>query len=266
MVNVSVARRYARALLESVVATEAPVSAQVRKLGENLVTLASQSRELASALSDAGTPPDRRRQMLDQLSRTLALDAGEVKGFLRHLLERGRFVPLSELRQAFHQVVAGGATEQVSAQLEALMELVRRQPELRSFFTDPTYTSAQQRAVIDALIQTIPIDAEPLPRFLRLLVDRRRLAALPDIARVFRDLADEREGRVRGKVVSAAPLPADALRNLESVLESLTRSRVLLQTEVNPSVLGGVSAQVGSVLYDGTLRTELEEIRRALKR
>lgn len=267
MVHVSVARRYARALLEAVTATEATqVSDQVRKLGDHLVELASKSRELAAALSDASTTPERRRQMVDQLTRTLALDATEVRSFLRHLVERGRFIPLSELREVFQTVVAGGGTEQVSAQLETLMELVRRQPELRSFFTDPTYTSAQQRAVIDALLQTIPIDAEPLPRFLRLLVDRRRLAALPDIARVFRDLADEREGRVRGKVVSATPLPAEALRSLEAALESLTRSRVVLHTEVNPSVIGGVSAQVGSVLYDGTLRTELEEIRRALKR
>jgi F-type H+-transporting ATPase subunit delta len=168
--------------------------------------------------------------------------------------------------RALLEAVAGGDTERVSAQLETLMEVSRRQPELRAFLADPTYTRAQQRGVIDQLIQALAIDAEPLPRFLRLLVDRRRLAALPDIARLFRDLADERAGRIRGTVVSATPLAPETLRQLETTLQTITQARVLLQAEVDPAVIGGVSAQVGSVLYDGTLRTELEEIRRALKR
>jgi F-type H+-transporting ATPase subunit delta len=168
--------------------------------------------------------------------------------------------------RALLEAGAGGDSEAIAAQLDRLAEVGRRQPELQAFFADPTYTRAQQRGVVDGLIQALPVDAEPLPRFLRLLVDRRRLAALPDIARLFRDLADERAGRVRGKVVSATPLAEPVLRQLEKTLEAVTRSKVLLQAEVDPSVIGGVSAQVGSVLYDGTLRTELEEIRRALKR
>jgi F-type H+-transporting ATPase subunit delta len=119
---------------------------------------------------------------------------------------------------------------------------------------------------LDVLIQKLPIDAEPLPRFLRLLIDRRRLGALSSIARQFRDLADVRAGRVRGKVVSATPLAPETLQKLEQALASVTNAKVLLQTEVDPSVIGGISTQVGSVLYDGTLRTGLEEIRRALKR
>jgi F-type H+-transporting ATPase subunit delta len=157
-------------------------------------------------------------------------------------------------------------TDRVLAQLESLTELVQARGELASFLADPTYTRAQQHAVLDVLIQKLPIDAEPLPRFLRLLIDRRRLGALSSIARQFRDLADVRAGRVRGKVVSATPLAPETLQKLEQALASVTNAKVLLQTEVDPSVIGGISTQVGSVLYDGTLRTGLEEIRRALKR
>jgi F-type H+-transporting ATPase subunit delta len=120
--------------------------------------------------------------------------------------------------------------------------------------------------VLDVLIREMPIDAEPLPRFLRLLIDRRRLAVLPDISRLFRDLADERAGRIRGQVVSATPLSAETLQQLQLALGAVTQSQVLLETKVDPSVIGGVSAQVGSVLYDGTLRSGLDEMRRALKR
>ncbi len=163
---------------------------------------------------------------------------------------------------------AGGGkdTDRVSAQLAALSTLVATRQELHAFLEDPTYTRAQQHAVLEVLIAELPVDAEPLPRFLRLLVDRRRLGSLPDITRQFRDLADEQAGRIRGRVVSATPLSAETLQQLQKALESITHSRVLLETAVDPSVLGGVSAQVGSVLYDGTLRTGLDEMRRALKR
>jgi F-type H+-transporting ATPase subunit delta len=168
--------------------------------------------------------------------------------------------------RALLEAGSGTDADRLAAQLDTLNEAVNSHPELKDFLANPTHTPAQLRAVMDALIQRLPVDAEPLPRFLRLLVDRRRLASLPDIARQFRGLADERAGRIRGKVVSATPLEADTLRQLEQALQSITHAQVVLQAEVDPSVLGGVSAQVGSVLYDGTLRTGLDEIRRALKR
>jgi F-type H+-transporting ATPase subunit delta len=267
MVNVSVARRYARALLDAVIATPAAeISEPLRSLGDRLSELVAQSRELADALSNTGSPVEHRRKVLEELTHTLSIDAEELKDFFRHLVEHGRYIKPSEVRQAFQEIVGGGTTEQVSAQLEALVEVGRQQGELRRFFADPTYTRAQQRGVMEALMTALPIDAEPLPNFLRLLVDRQRLAALPEIARAFRNLADERAGRIRGKVVSATPLGDETLRKLARTLESISHAKVVLQAEVDPAVIGGVSAQVGSVLYDGTLRTELEEIRRALKR
>jgi F-type H+-transporting ATPase subunit delta len=168
--------------------------------------------------------------------------------------------------RALLEAAAGADADRLSAQLEALDAVVQAQPELRAYLANPTHTPAQKRAVVDVLIKELPVDAEPLPRFLRLLVDRGRLTSLSDIARQFRELADERAGRIRGKVVSATPLAPETLLQLQRALESITKAQVLLQTEVDPSVLGGVSAQVGSVLYDGTLRTGLDEIRRALKR
>lgn len=178
-------------------------------------------------------------------------------------------VNVSVARRYARALLEAGAdkdADRVSTQLESLNQLVHARPELQAFLADPTYTRAQQHAVVDVLIRELPIDAEPLPRFLRLLIDRRRLASLPLIARKFSDLADAKAGRIRGKVVSAVALSAETVKQLETVLSSVTQSKVLLQAEVDPSVLGGVSTQVGSVLYDGTLRTGLDEIRRALKR
>jgi len=97
------------------------------------------------------------------------------------------------------------------------------------------------------------------------LVDRNRLGILPDIARLFRDMADEKAGRVRGMVVSAVPLEPQSIRQLESTLSRVVQKQVVLETRVDHEVLGGVSTQVGSVVFDGTLRTQLDDLKRALQ-
>lgn len=94
-----------------------------------------------------------------------------------------------------------------------------------------------------------------LTNLLKLLVDRNRMEVLPQLTRGYRDLVDARIGRVRGKVTSAVGLTAGQLAAVCGSLESLTQRRVLLESTVDASLLGGVVAQVGSRTYDGSLKT-----------
>jgi F-type H+-transporting ATPase subunit delta len=66
-------------------------------------------------------------------------------------------------------------------------------------------------------------------------------------------------------VVSAIPLDPPSIRQLEQTLSQLVQKQVVLETRVDREVLGGVSTQVGSVVYDGTLRTQLDDLKRALQ-
>jgi F-type H+-transporting ATPase subunit delta len=104
-----------------------------------------------------------------------------------------------------------------------------------------------------------------LVNFLRLLVDRNRLHHLEGIARVFGDMADARAGRVRAKVVSAFDLQDVAASRLSKSLERATGREVVLDRQVEKSLLGGAVANVGGKVYDGSLQTQLEELRRQLK-
>ncbi|WP_426755639.1 ATP synthase F1 subunit delta [Myxococcus sp. Y35] len=159
-----------------------------------------------------------------------------------------------------------GRTDAVAEQLTALADVIAKNAELTDVLVNPAYTREQRLHVVESVMKAIPGGVEPtLANTLRLLVDRNRLGYLGDIARLFRDMADARAGRVRGHVTSAAPLPADALAQLQQTLQQLTQRNVLLETRVDPSLLGGVAAQVGSILYDGSIRTQLEEMRRELK-
>jgi len=153
----------------------------------------------------------------------------------------------------------------IADQLSALAQLMESNPPLADVIRNPAYTRGQRHGVVDALIQLLKPEAPLLPNFLRLLVDRHRLAILPDIARLFRDMADEKAGRVRGTVVSAVPLDPQSIHQLESTLSHVVQKQVVLDTRVDREVLGGVSTQVGSVVFDGTLRTQLDELKRALQ-
>ncbi len=107
--------------------------------------------------------------------------------------------------------------------------------------------------------------AETAANFLLLLADRDRLAYLPAIIQNFRDLADARLGRVRAKVTSAVPLSPDEAKRIAEKLAQGARAQVIVETAVDAALLGGVVAQVGSLVYDGSVRSQLEELRRAMK-
>lgn len=154
-----------------------------------------------------------------------------------------------------------GSLDAVSQQLESFAKAMQQSADLSDVLLNPAYTRVQRQTVVDHLLQGM---SPVLSNMMRLLVDRNRLQYLPDIARVFRDMADVRSGRVRGKVTSAVALPAETVKKLEQSLERLTQRDVVLETRVDPTLLGGVSAQVGSVVYDGSLRRQLEELRREL--
>ncbi len=159
----------------------------------------------------------------------------------------------------------GKRTDAVADQLSTLVKAFEQSPELSDVLLNPAYSRDQRSHVVEALIKLAGNVEPALANTLRLLVDRNRLIYLPDIARAFRDMADAQAGRVRGHVTSATKMTPDALELLRKNLQQLTQRDVILESREDPSLLGGVSAQVGSVLYDGSVRTQLEQLRRELK-
>ncbi len=90
-----------------------------------------------------------------------------------------------------------------------------------------------------------------------LLLDKGRIASLPDIARAHRTLVDEQAGRVRATVTSARPLDPLLETRLKTALEKLSGKKVIFEKREDPALLGGVVAQVGDIVYDGSVRTQL---------
>jgi F-type H+-transporting ATPase subunit delta len=164
----------------------------------------------------------------------------------------------------FDLAVEQGKVDRWAENLAALKAAVAASPELRDVLVNPIYAKDQRRAIGAKLAAALKLDPEPA-NLLYLLGDRNRLVYLAAIADVFGELADEKLGRLRAQVTSAVPLDQGSAQAIADKLARVTRAQVILNREVDPALLGGVVARVGAFTYDGSLRSQLEELRRTLK-
>lgn len=164
----------------------------------------------------------------------------------------------------FDLAVEAGKVEPWAKSLVALKQAVDASPELAALLGSPVYTREQRQGLAARLAQALTLDVAPT-HLLALLAERNRLGYLAGIADTFGRLADEKLGLVRAKVTSAVALTDAEVATLAARLGAAVKGQVLLERAVDPALLGGVVAQVGSFVYDGSIRTQLEDLRKALK-
>ena len=151
-----------------------------------------------------------------------------------------------------------------AASLGRLWSALEASHDLRDVLFNPAFDRQQREGVVGGL--AIALELGPtVANLARLLVDRGRFDQLGAIARSFQELADERAGRARAMVITAAPLAAELGPELARVLSLAVARNVTVEERVDPALLGGVVAQVGTFLFDGSVRTQLELLRRELK-
>lgn len=167
-------------------------------------------------------------------------------------------------RALFGLAVEMDRVEAWAKSLESLREAVETSPDLRDVLSNPMYTKEQRRAIVEKLATALSLDTEPA-NLLFLLGDRNRLGYLAAVVETFRALADAHLGRLRAKVVSAVKLDDAAVQAIADELSRKHGLKVLVERAVDPALLGGVVAQVGSMVYDGSVRTQLEDLRKQLK-
>ena len=148
------------------------------------------------------------------------------------------------------------------ANLERLFEA---EPELKHTLFRPLRPAAERRSVLRALCERA--GTSPVVRnFLQYLVDQRRLIAFEAIREEFERLADESEGRTRADVTTAAPLSDDQRERLQRALAQRTGRQVELDIRIDPELIAGAVAVVGGLVFDGSLRTQLDQLRASLTR
>lgn len=126
------------------------------------------------------------------------------------------------------------------------------------------YLVAERRAVLQKVLERMALDSV-VTKFLLFVFERGRIGGVSQIAQHYAELSDALSGRVHAKLTSARPLPNDAVHKIKAALERATGKTILLESAVDPELIGGVVTQVGSVVYDGSLKTQLGNLRTSLR-
>ncbi len=153
----------------------------------------------------------------------------------------------------------------VRRELDELAALLDENPALSRSLFRPLHPAAQRRGLLRAVCARAGTSTR-LRNFYSFLIDQRRLVDFPAIRHEFGVLADDAAGRTRAEIVSATPLRDDQLDRLRRALSVRTGRQVELSESVDPSLLGGVIARVGGLVFDGSLRTQLSQLRANLTR
>jgi F-type H+-transporting ATPase subunit delta len=157
------------------------------------------------------------------------------------------------------------SVDAVRAELDALSRVLSENDEVRNAVFRPLHPSAERRAVLQSLCDHLRIS--PMVRnFCAFLVDQRRVIEFQAICDAFVELADQAAGRVRARVVSASPLSDAQQQRLRRALSARTGRDVELDVALDRELLGGAVASVGGLVFDGSLRTQLEQLRGSLTR
>jgi F-type H+-transporting ATPase subunit delta len=148
-------------------------------------------------------------------------------------------------------------------QLQTFNAVIQTSADLRTVLASPSVAIARKRLVIRRIAEALGLE-RIIRNFLLVLTDHRRAGALAEVIDAFDLLLDERLGFLRAQVVSAYDLTSQQRELLEAELAKLASSRVRMRFAVDPDLIGGATARLGSKVYDGSVRGRLANMRQRL--
>ena len=152
---------------------------------------------------------------------------------------------------------------QVLSQLRAVQELIQSSAVLQNALASPAVAPSRKRAVMRRLME--PMGAlDKVRNFVYVVIDHRRAHELASIVDAFETLLDEHLGFVAAEIQSATPLTDAQRATLEIQVSRIAGKKAKLKFSSDPTLIGGVIAHVGSTVYDGSVRGQLERLRTRL--
>ncbi|MGV8057858.1 MAG: ATP synthase F1 subunit delta [Smithellaceae bacterium] len=148
-------------------------------------------------------------------------------------------------------------------ELTQISSIIAQDNALREFLANPVFEQAIKKNVVEKIIGKLDLSKMTI-NFLKLLVDKKRIEVLPDIAICYRQMADEALKKVRVSLKTAFPLSDSMQSYINSSLEKLTGRQVEMTVEKDPALLGGIVIGVGDTLYDGSIKNQLNNMRNLL--
>ncbi len=158
---------------------------------------------------------------------------------------------------------AQGKLEGVAESYASVMEVIAGNPQLVIFMNSPQVATQEKK---DLLKSVFGEKIEPvLLHFFDLLIDKNRIENARDIGEEFANQVEDEMGVMRAQVVTAVALTEDLSANLEAKLGALTGKKIILEKKIEPAVIGGVCVTLKDQVLDGTVRTNLDLLRKKLE-
>lgn len=165
---------------------------------------------------------------------------------------------------ALADAVAGSSeTETVKAELQSWGELFSANADLQTVFGNPSITHVNKVKVLGGLIDKIK-PLKTTANFLKVLLQNGRLADLSEINDRFALILKERNGIVSAEITSARELPESERAEFKTNLEKITGKTVTIVYKIDNDIIGGVVTRIGSTVYDGSVKTKLENLKEQL--
>ncbi|HEV2800997.1 MAG TPA: ATP synthase F1 subunit delta [Pyrinomonadaceae bacterium] len=160
-------------------------------------------------------------------------------------------------------VIAQGEAREVQDELSTWAQMLEDNSALLEVFRNPTIPYEQKRNVLNMLITRTRV-RPTTANFLRVLLQNHRLPELHEINRQFASQLDDRSGVVSAQVTTARAVSEETKETLRVRLGVLTGKRVRLQFAVDEELIGGIVTRIGSTVYDGSVRTQLQQMRQKM--
>ena len=157
-----------------------------------------------------------------------------------------------------------GNWERIGKDLEAFLTLFQTEHLLNRVLCDPVHDRAKRKAILREIL--VRLGTDPVcTHFLLLLVDKERIRYLPVIFNLYRRMEDVLAGRLRAKIVTAQRIDEDQLSAIRRLLQERFQKEVLLEETQEPEILGGVICKVDGMVFDGSVRTQLEVLKERIR-
>jgi F-type H+-transporting ATPase subunit delta len=158
-----------------------------------------------------------------------------------------------------------GQAEKYREELDGLVGLLEREKELEQAISNPLYNADGRKKVLRTVIDKLGLTAT-MTSFLLLLFDKGRIGFLGNISEFYAKFADELKGVARASLLSATELSDETVEKIRTSLSKRTGKDIVLDVEQDPSLIGGIVTRIGDLVLDGSIKTQLFNMRESLKR
>ena len=183
-----------------------------------------------------------------------------VGGKVKNLVIAKRYA-----KALFNLAVEGGWIGQYGRELDDFQKILDQNPQLADAVQNPLYPEATRKAIYGTVADKVGVS--PIVRsFVNLLIEKKRVSHLGEIVECYRRLVDEKANIARAQIKTASPLDEEAVQSIVSTLEKMTGKKIVADVQQDPALIGGVVAQIGDLVLDGSVRRQLLNFKESLKR